>query len=226
MWYGQWCANLLVEGLTMLALRQAWSIRAAVLESRGMRLDVSRLGNRCWAKLLFADVSVFMLKGMEKKWHQMASLSPLSLWMLPLRDVLQEDRIISPLHASGILQIVPSASDCLPASSQGVGQHPQGFITAKPLQVARNHENQPLLFFQPIALRKCSPCAFHSVLLSLPSFSAKVRSLSSTVPMFFSPPKSHLCTSYLLQLGFFFPFSCEDCFISLQVDFWAPRMIW
>lgn len=107
--------------------------------------------------------------------------------MLPLRDVLQEYRVISPFAYS---RHSSDGAICprLFASSQGVGQRPQDFIPDKHLLVARNHENQPPFFSQPIALSKCSPV--HYSASSFPSLALLCNhsSLPFTSPMLFSPP--------------------------------------
>ena len=51
--------------------------------------------------------------------------------MPPLTDALQNVLTVPP-HSLGDLQIAQLALGCLPASTPGVGQHPQVFITAKP----------------------------------------------------------------------------------------------
>lgn len=81
----------------------------------------------------------------------------------------------------------------------------------------RTHKNQPLSFPQPMALEKCS-CALPCVLYFL-GLLHDYGSLCSIAPMIHFSPKSYYHISYILWCDLFYPFSCEVCLVSLQVDF-------
>ena len=70
---------------------------------------------------------------------------------------------------------------------------------------------QPLSFSKPMALGKCSPCAFFSVFLSLSLFSVTI----APFPLQHLSPVSsinHISTLASLFLVASLPFICEACF--------------
>ena len=164
----------------MVELRQEWLSRAVPLECKGMVLNVSKLGPCVRAALLPTDGSVFVLSGSGVKWHQLVRLPTEGFpWILPLREMLWEEWVISlkytpdtvqitvsMLYAPGLFACLLSKSSTVPYPSQA--QWPLEF-QALTLVVVRTHEIKPFLSSKPVAMGKHSLCAVPCTSLSCPS---------------------------------------------------------
>ena len=178
------CAGLLEEERAVLGLRQTWLRRAISLECWVMELGVSRLGSQCLHCAPSHRCFCVYAEGWGRKMVPASSFVPkdASPWMLPLRETLWEQQIISPLCAPGILQMAvstpraPSLFACLLSRRSAV---PSGLCLSQAgwylkLQALspigyKNSQNSSPLISKPIALGKWSSCAFPCVVLSHPS---------------------------------------------------------
>lgn len=123
-----------------------------------------------------------------------------------------------------ILQSAPWVA-CLPAFSPRAAQRPQGSIPVQPttFKTLKAHGNQPLLFSQPIALGKCSPCVVPCVFLSHFSLSRQLPLLCSTHDLFL--PQTCLCTPTFLDVVSFLPVVMEFVLSVFRLTSGAFRVI-
>lgn len=98
------------EGLIVLTLRQAWQRREVTSECRGVGLGVSRLGSQYQQCAAYYRWLCIYTGGRRREMTPAVSFVPgeASLWTLPVREVLPEEQIASPLCAPGIFQITVS----------------------------------------------------------------------------------------------------------------------
>ena len=160
------------------------------------------------------------------------------LWMLPLWDMLQDEQISFSMCVPGTLQITVSILcvyelfACFLSKSSAV---PSSLCLSQaywPLELqalsstdCHNSQNPSLLASQANCYGDFFLCVLPHGNLSL-TLLCNHSSLPATASMILLSPKPHLCTSYLLQCGLFFTFSCGVCSASLQVISSGFRMIW
>ena len=149
-----------------------------------------------------------MLRGSGRKWHWPVPLILkwsvcecfLSRTYPEMSKLPPHYMVFRPLFphcmSMGCLPSLQEQPQCLLCSFRAMHTDPFK-LQALSLPGPRVHKIQPLLFFKPMALGKCSPCAFPCVLLSL-ALLHDHSSFPSAAPTICFSLQPHLSTSCLL----------------------------
>ena len=176
--------------------------------------------------------------GSEREMALASSLVPgvVFLWLLPLSDMFQDEKITSSLCASGGLQMIvftlyvcrlftlfffsPRAA---PMTSRLTPSQAHWTLKLQVLSLAgckNSQKSAPLAFQVNCYGGSSSLCTSLCASLCL-ALLHNHGSLTTEVSKICFSPKLCLHTSYLLSCGLFSTFSCGVCFARLEADFWG-----